>query len=392
MSNKGSKITHNFLPQQYQKTGQYTINHNYLREQFADCDVILSEIKELVLRGDYTLGESVDKFEQNISQLTGSRFVIGVGSGTDALFLSLKAAGIDAGDEVITTPYTFFATVGAIVTAGAKPVFVDIRDDYNIDASRIERAITPKTKAIIPVHWSGLSCEMDMITQVAQAHKLVVIEDACHGIRASYKNKPVGTFGLTGCFSMHPLKNLNVWGDGGYVVTDSQDIHDKLVLLRNHGLVGRDECAVFGYNSRLDSIQAIVANHLLKKIDSITEARISHAAHYDRLLSKIPQVTVPKRPKHVTQVYHLYIVRAERRNELKEFLVGNGIDAKVHYPVPLHLQPAANSYGYRRGDFPTCEAICDSVISFPVHEFVTNAQIEYVVDRIKEFYAESKGR
>jgi aminotransferase EvaB len=380
-------IKYNFLPEQYKRTGSLPINHNYLTEQFTDYPQILTEIGQLVERGDYTLGRSVDEFEERIRALTGSRFALGVGSGTDALFLSLKAAGVKEGDEVITTPYTFFATIGAIVTAGAKPVFVDIREDYNIDPELIEASITRRTKAVLPVHWSGLPCEMDMILDVAQKHDLVVVEDSCHGIQAEYKGKPAGTFGLTGCFSMHPLKNLNVWGDGGYIVTDSEEMHEKLALLRNHGLMNREECAVFAYNSRLDTLQAIVANHLLKKIDSITKARIYHADRYDAALSEIPQITIPPRPEHCRQVYHIYVIRADRRSELQAFLVGRGIDAKIHYPIPMHLQPAAKPYGYKLGDFPVCEDVCDSVISLPVHEFIKDEQIDHVVAMIREFYA-----
>ena len=381
------KTEHNYLPGQYEDTGRHRINHNYLVEQFSDYREIIDEIEKLVKRCDYTLGKSVDEFEDNIKELTGSHFAIGLGSGTDALFLSLKAAGIDKDDEVITTPYTFFATIGAIVTAGATPVFVDIREDYNINPNLIEKAITEKTKCILPVHWAGLPCEMDAIMDIAERNNLFVVEDACHTIRAEYKGRPAGTFGLTGCFSMHPLKNLNVWGDGGYTITDSEEMHDKLVLMRNHGLINRDECSVFAYNSRLDSIQAIVANHLLKKIDYITESRIAHATIFDKQLTEISQITVPQRPENVKQVYHLYVVCAERRDELKRYLNENQIDAKIHYPIPMHLQQAAKSLGYKRGDLPVCERICDSVISFPVHEFITDDQIDYIVSKAREFYA-----
>ena len=384
---KHMQVNHDFLLNQYKETGVYPINHNYLFEQFADYKEIFEKIENLIKNCDYTLGKSVDEFERKICELTGSRFAVGVGSGTDALFLSLIAAGIQKGDEVITTPYTFFATIGAIVTAGAKPVFVDIRDDYNINTDLIEKAITDRTKAIMPVHWSGLGCEMDKIMPIAKDNNLIVVEDACHGINANFKGKPLGTFGLAGCFSMHPLKNLNVWGDGGYIVTESEDMHDKLVLMRNHGLINRNECANFGYNSRLDSIQAIVANHLLKKIDHITDSRINNAAEYDKHLSNIPQITIPKRSTLVKQVYHIYVVRAKRRNQLNKYLNHNGIDAKVHYPIPMHLQPAAKIFGYKKGDFPVSEMVCDTVISLPVHEFVTNKQIDYVVSKIRDFYA-----
>ncbi len=382
-----SNANQNYLLDQYLRTGAHPINHNYLQAQFSDYPEIFKKIEELILNGDFTLGKSVDDFEARIRKLTGSRFALGVGSGTDALFLSLKAAGVGEGDEVITTPYTFFATVGSIVTAGAKPVFVDICEDYNIDTNQIEKAISQKTKAIMPVHWSGLPCKMDVILSIAEKYKLSVIEDACHAILADYHGTPAGRFGLSGCFSMHPLKNLNVWGDGGYVITDSEEMYSQLALLRNHGLVSRDECAVFAYNSRLDSIQAIVASHLLDKIRDITDARIANAASFDELLRSIPQITIPARPSNVRQVHHIYVVRAERRDQLQKHLVEKGIDAKIHYPIPMHLQPAARSYGYRVGDFPVCEAVCDSVLSLPVHEYISFDQISCVVEEIKAFYA-----
>ena len=385
--NNQTNVDHNFLIKQYKDTGRYPINHNYLSQQFSDYKEILKEIKNLIINSDYTLGTNVDQFESNISSLTGSRFCVGVGSGTDALFLSLIAAGVKKGDEVITTPYTFYGTIGSIVTAGAKPIFVDICDDYNINTDLLEGAINNKTKAILPVHWSGFSCEMDKIMSIAEKNNLLVIEDACHGINATYKNKPLGTFGLTGCFSMHPLKNLNVWGDAGYIITDSKEMYNKLVLIRNHGLINRNECSIFSYNSRLDSIQAIIANHLINKIDNITNSRIINATEYDKQLLEIPEIKIPDRLDYIKHVYHLYIIRAERRDELKLFLNQNGVDAKIHYPIPMHLQPAAQKYGYEIGDFPKCEIVCEEIISLPVHEFIKKGHIDFVVSKIREFYA-----
>src|SRR3989344_471626 len=379
-------IQHNFLPQQYRETRSPSINHNYLKEQFADYKEIFREIEKLVQNCGYTLGEPVDQFEEKICQLTGATYCIGVGSGTDAIFLSLKAAGIKEGDEVITTPYTFFATVGAIVAAGGKPVFADIDADYNINPRLIEKAITSKTKAILPVHWSGIPCKMDEIMRIAEKHNLKVVEDACHAVNGKYKGKAPGTFGDAGCFSMHPLKNLNVWGDGGFIITNSKEMHDKLVLLRNHGLINRDECAIYGYNSRLDALQAIVANHLLQKIEHITDSRIRNASFYDRELAGIAQIKIPRRDPESKTVFHIYVIMAEDRDKLVQFLCSNGIDAKVHYPIPMHLQPASSGFGYKKGDFPVAEATCNSVLSLPVHEFITREQQQYVVQKIKEFY------
>jgi len=379
-------ISHNYLPHQYEETAKPSINHNFLQQQFSDYKEIFKKMEKVVISGDFTLGRDVDLFEKEFAGTVGTEYAIGVGSGTDALFLSLKALDIGSGHEVITTPYTFFATIGAIAASGAVPVFVDIGEDLNIDPSLIENTITKKTKAILPVHWSGMPCNMEEIMAIANKHELHVVEDACHAIKAKLNNKSPGSFGDTGCFSLHPLKNLNIWGDGGVITTNSKELHDRLILLRNHGLTGRNECAVWGYNSRLDSVQAVIAMHLLNKLERITESRIRNAEFFDERLSKIPQIKIPKRAPNTKHVFHIYAIRAENRDELQKFLIENGIDAKIHYPIPMHLQPAAKSFGYKEGDFPVCEEVCNSVISLPVHEFITKEQQEYVVKKIKGFY------
>ncbi|MGH1349995.1 MAG: DegT/DnrJ/EryC1/StrS family aminotransferase [Methyloligellaceae bacterium] len=378
----------NFLPDQYDQTDRCDISHNYLKEQFSDYQKILDKVGEVVQKGDFTLGRAVDAFEARFAKQAGAKFAVGVGSGTDALFLSLKAIGVGPGDEVITTPFTFYATIGAIVTAGAKPVFVDARNDYNIDPELIEIAITKNTKAILPVHWSGKPCDMDPIQQIAKDNELHIVEDACHAITAQYKGRPAGTYGTAGCFSMHPLKNLNVWGDGGVICTNDEDFANKIRLLRNHGLRDRDHCDVFAYNSRLDTVQAVVADHLLDKLPDITDKRISNALYLDKHLTGIDGVMIPPREAdHIRQVYHIYSLRFARRDELQAYLESRGIDAKVHYPIPMHLQPAAKEYGYKAGDFPMAEAICNSTLSLPVHEFITNDQLDQMIAAIKEFYS-----
>lgn len=377
----------NFLPEQYRQTSVLDINHNYLPNQFADHDQIWEKIKQVVIRGDFTLGNEVDLLESEFSKLSGSKHSIGVGSGTDALFLSLKALGIDKGDEVITTPFTFYATIGAIVTAGAKPVFCDVGKDYNIDPALIEQKITSKTKAIMPVHWSGKPCDMNEIESIARNNNLHVVSDACHAINAIYKGRKSGALGDVSCFSFHPLKNLNVWGDGGIISTNSDELADKLRLLRNHGLSGRDECRVFAYNSRLDTIQAVVARHLMLKIDHITHSRVSNAHYFDLKLGSIPQISIPPRDPDVFQVFHIYSLICERRDELQAFLISRGVDAKVHYPRPMHLQPAAQYLGHSIGDFPVAEKISANTLSLPVHEFITREQQDRVISLIESFYA-----
>jgi dTDP-3-amino-2,3,6-trideoxy-4-keto-D-glucose/dTDP-3-amino-3,4,6-trideoxy-alpha-D-glucose/dTDP-2,6-dideoxy-D-kanosamine transaminase len=377
----------NFLPDQYDATSKLEINHNYLQDQFSDFQDILHKVGRVVQKGDFTLGRAVEEFEQRYAAVIGTKHAIGLGSGTDALFLSLKALGVGPGDEVITTPFTFFATIGAIVTAGAKPVFVDVRSDYNIDASKIEQAITNRTKVILPVHWSGKPCEMSQIEKIAKKHDVQIVEDACHAIAASIDGKGAGSFGTFGCFSMHPLKNLNVWGDGGIACTNSDELADKLRLMRNHGLVGRDHCNMFAYNSRLDTIQAVIADHLLDKIENITHRRIENAKMLDERLKMIRQVTIQERDlARIKQVYHIYSLCFEKRDELQKYLISHGVDAKIHYPIPMHLQPAAKQYGHQVGDFPMAEEIANTTLSLPVHEFIEQRHVEKMTSLIERFY------
>lgn len=364
------------------------VKYSYLEEQFEDHEAIFNAFDDLIKTGDYTLGKPVIEFEKRFADLIGARYGIGVNSGTDALFLSLKTIGAGAGDEVITSPNTFIATVGAIVASGARPVFVDITDEYTIDPKLIEKAITPRTKALMPVHYAGHPADMDQIMLIGRKHGIPVIEDACQAITAAVNDKCVGTFGITAAFSLHPLKNLNVWGDGGIIVTDSEEIRDKLILLRNHGLETRDQVAIFGYNSRLDSLQAIVGNHLIRNIHAITEARIKWAQKIDLGLAELKDfITIPRRRANKKYVYHLYMIMCKDRDELLFHLNQRGIEAKIHYPIPLHLQPAAAFLGYKQGDFPVAESQSKSILTLPVHQHLTERQIDYVIEKIKEFYS-----
>jgi len=381
----------NFLINQYKKDSIFKINHNYLKKQFlSNKKNIFKAITGVVKNTDFTLGKSVNLFENKIKSLLQSKYVVSVGSGTDALMLSLKALNIKEGDEVITTPYTFYATIGAIVTAGAKPIFVDVKNDYNIDENLIEKKISKKTKAILPVHWSGRICNMKKILKISKKYKLPVVEDACHAILSKKHGKIAGNYGEFGCFSMHPLKNLNVWGDGGFVLVKKKKNYEKLMLLRNHGLVGRNKNLIFAYNSRLDTIQAAVAIEMLKKIQNITNKRISNAHKLDKYLSTIKDINLIKRDKSSKEVFHLYEFRVKKkqsRNKLLTFLRNNKIDAKIHYPTPMHLQPAAKKYGYKKGDFPNAELIADTTISLPVHEFISESQLKFMFKKIKQFFS-----
>lgn len=387
MSRSDGTSSRNFLPDQYRRDAALPINHNYLTQQFADFQDVFEKLRNVVLHNDFTLGSAVDDLEERFATFHHTKFGIGVGSGTDAIFLTLKAMGIGPGDEVITAPFTFFATVGAIATTGAKPVFVDVEiDGFNIDVNKIEGAITPRTKAIVPIHWAGRICEVEKLFEIAKKHNLFVVEDACHAVAATRNGSFAGQFADAACFSFHPLKNLNVWGDGGIVITNSEVLDRKLRLMRNHGLVSRDECEEFAFNSRLDTIQAVIANHLFDKLEIITDTRIRNSKFLDKRLCKIPQIKLHTRHEYLKEVFHLYSFLCEDRDNLLKFLNNNGIDAKIHYPIPLHLQRAAAFLNHQPGDFPNAELISRRVVSLPVHEFIDDNHLEFMANKIEEFY------
>ncbi len=363
------------------------VKFSYLDRQFADVEAYLADVRSLALSGDFTLGAAVAEFERCFAELCRMPHAIGVASGSDALMLSLKILGVGVGDEVITTPNTFIATVGAIAMTGARPVFVDSNEGYTIDAAQIEAAITPRTKAIVPVHYTGNVADMPATMEIARRHNLVVIEDACQAILASLDSHPVGSWGKTACFSLHPLKNLNVWGDGGVIVTRSAELARKLRLFRNHGLVNRDEAEFFGHNSRLDALQAVIGRRLIEHTEFITTQRIANARRLDEGLADVNGcIRIPPRPANVRHVYHLYVVRAERRDELLAYLRQRGVEAKVHYPIPVHLQPAAAFLGYKRGDFPVVEGDSRTIITLPAHQHLAEAELDYVIEQVRAFY------
>lgn len=363
------------------------VPYSYLDQQFANIDDYLEDVRTLVQSGDFTLGKPVTEFEERFAKLCGLPYAIGVGSGTDALILSLKMIGVGPGDEVITAPNTFISTVGAIAMVGARPIFVDNNQEYTIDADKIEQAITPKTKAILPVHLTGCPADMPRIMAIAKRHNLLVVEDAAQAILAKIDGKHVGSWGETACFSLHPLKNLNVWGDGGVIVTRSAELCRKLKLFRNHGMNTRDEIEFFSHNSRLDSLQAVIGNRLIREVENITNKRIANAQQYDEAFKDLKEhITIPPRRPNVQQVYHTYVLRVKNRDELLRHLIEWGIRAKVHYPIPVHLQRAAAYLGYKKGDFPVCEKDCKTIITLPVHQHLTPEELEHVIDCVRAFY------
>ncbi len=344
----------------------------------------MAEIEKVLDSGWFILGENVTKFEKDFAELCGAKYAVGLNSGTDALFLAMIALGIGPGDEVITAPNSYLASASSVALIGATPVFADVGDDYNIDPDKIRASITPRTKAIIPVHLTGRPANMEAIMAIAQEHGLAVIEDCAQAVCATYKGQGVGSFGDAGCFSLHPLKNLNACGDGGVLTTNSDEMYDRIMKARNHGLKNRNECEFWSYNSRLDALQAAVLNVKMKYIREVSARRRDIAAMYRERLADV--VTVPQELPHEYAVYHTFIVMADRRDELMAYLKDNGVDSKIHYPIPIHLQEAASNLGYGPGSMPVTEYQVERILSLPVFPELTDEQVHYVCDVIHSFY------
>jgi dTDP-3-amino-2,3,6-trideoxy-4-keto-D-glucose/dTDP-3-amino-3,4,6-trideoxy-alpha-D-glucose/dTDP-2,6-dideoxy-D-kanosamine transaminase len=363
------------------------VKYSYLDQQFADVEAYFQDLRQLVATGEFTLGPFVEAFEKKFASYIGVKHAIGTNTGTGALILSLKAVGVRPGSEVITVANTFIATVGAIVAAGARPVFVDCDERYQIDVTKIEAAISPRTAAILPVHWAGCPPEMEKILEIAGRHAIPVVEDACPAVGAKINGRFAGTFGKVNAFSMHPLKPLNVWGDGGIIVTNDDKAAEFLRLYRNHGLLDRDHVEIWGVNDRLQPFQAVVGIRVLDTIEGLIEARIRNTRLLDEGLKGLEfSIRPPRRPSGYREVYQLYLVTATRRDELVKFLISRGIEAKVHYPIPIHLQNAARDLGYKRGDFPVCERQAEEIVTLPAHQHITEGQIGYMISSIREFY------
>ena len=338
-------------------------------------------IKGVIDNTSFILGNYLEEFEKNFAKFCNTKYAVGVNSGTAALYLALLAHGIGKDDEVITALNSFFATAGAISHTGAKPVFVDINEGtYNIDVSKIENAITEKTKMIIPVHLYGQTAEMDEIKKIAEKHNLTVIEDCCqaHGAEYNCKRTPVGD---TGCFSFYPSKNLGAFGEGGAVVTNNEEIAAKLKLLRAHGESPKNTHQVIGYNYRLEGLQAAILNVKLKHLDKWNKARGEKARLYNELLKNI--VITPE--DNAGNVYHLYVIRHKERNALQQHLSSKGIMTGIHYPVPIHLQPAYAHLGYKKEDFPVAEKCANEILSLPMYPELTEEEVNYVASMIKDF-------
>jgi dTDP-4-amino-4,6-dideoxygalactose transaminase len=355
-----------------------------LKAQYASIkDEVNAAIQGVLESCQFTLGSEVAAFEQEFAAYCQAKHGIGVNTGTSALHLALLAAGVKAGDEVITVPFTFVATVSAIYYTGARPVFVDIDPrSFNMDVTALEAAITDKTKVILPVHLYGQSADMDPILEIARKHGLVVIEDAAQAHGAEYKGRRTGSMGDMGCFSFYPGKNLGAYGEGGMVVTNNADYARTIRMLRDWGAERKYEHVLKGYNYRLEGIQGAVLRVKLRYLEAWTEARRSAAACYDRLLAG-SGVPTPSAMPYARHVYHIYAVRSQRRRAWQQALQEEGIQTGIHYPIPVHLLPAYADLGYRAGQFPQAEKAAAEVLSLPMYPELTTAQCETVCRAVR---------
>jgi dTDP-4-amino-4,6-dideoxygalactose transaminase len=331
------------------------------------------------------MGAELERFEKRFADFCGTKYALGVANGTDALFLSMKGLGIGSGDEVITAPNSFLASASSIAIAGATPVFADVREDFNLDPACVERAITAKTKAVIAVHLTGRPAPLNELKDICNKHQLHLIEDAAQAVGAMYRGKKVGSFGIAGCFSLHPLKNLAACGDGGMITTNDDALADYLRKARNHGLVNRDECEFWSYNSRLDNLQAALLNVKFGQLETWTNRRREIVGIYHNRLANT-QIILPQENEYEHSVYHTYIIQTKDRDALKAYLAEQGVDTKIHYPIPIHLQKAVASLGYKKGDFPVTERQAEQILSLPVFPELTNEQVDYVCEKTLEFF------
>jgi len=358
---------------------------------------VLRTIDDVLSRGDLILRKDVEDFEKNIASYVGTKYAVSLNSGTDTMFLSLKALGIGPGDEVITVSHTFVASIAVIVQTGAKPILVDVKEDFTMDVDKLEAAITEKTKAIIPVHLNGRMCEMDKLMEIVKSHNLIVIEDAAQAIGSKYQGKMAGSFGLAGSFSLYPFKVLGCFGDGGVLTTDDENLAEKVRLLRNHGQktpapeqarygAGKTEIVCFGFNSRLDNIQAAILNLKFKYLPQYIERRRKIALLYQKGLADVKGVKLPPSPdsdeKHFDN-FQNYVLTAEKRDELYNFLKEKGVETLIKDPVANHKQPGL---GLSHFNLPCTERLAEQVISLPMYPELSREQIEYVIKCVKSFY------
>ena len=357
------------------------LSTQYLKERKQ----LLLVIDKVLESGQYVGGDQVKKFEKNISSLLKVKHCIALNSGTDALTLGLHSLGIRRDDEVITTSNSFIASTAVIVHLGAKPVFVDVKQDQSIDPDLIEKSITKKTKAIMVVHLTGRISDMDRIIPISKKYKIPIIEDAAQAIGSRYKNKYAGTFGEIGCFSAHPLKNLNAVGDSGYLTTNSLKIANFIKDVRNHGMTNRNKVKNFGYVSRMDNLQAAILNFRLKSLKNIIKKRRENAKIYFKNLDK-KYVFIPPEKEKEFNTYHTFVVQVSKRDQLKKYLLSKGIETSIHYPIPIHLQPAVKKLNYKFENLDQTEKQSKKIITLPIHQFLKNSEIKKICFEINNFY------
>ncbi len=369
----------------------FKVPYNYLPQQFSEHQLFFDLWKPVFSSGEFTLGPFVENYEKSFADYVGSKYCIATNNGTDALILALKALGIQKGDEVITPCNSFYATAGAIVAVGATPVFTDVDERYQIDIDDLISLINTKTKMILPVHWAGASPDMFKIQEIAEENDLLVLEDACMAIGGRIKGKRPGTFSEIGAFSMHPLKSLNVAGDGGMVVTDDDGLYKWMKKYRNHGMSDRNTIEFWGVNMRIQPLQAVIANYFLNFVDNFIEKRNNNAKYLDLLLSDLNgYVKVPERPEGYLETFSLYMLLVSDRDSLIQYLIDNGVEAKIHYPVPLHLQPASINIGFNTRVLKKAEKQSDELITIPIHQYLDSTHMEIVSELIHKFYTNNR--
>jgi dTDP-4-amino-4,6-dideoxygalactose transaminase len=342
-------------------------------------------VKKVFEKGSFSLGEELDIFEKEFAKYSGTKYCVGVSSGTDALYLVLKALDVGSGDEVITAANSFIASASSVTFTGAKPVLVDIDENYNIDTSKIEEKITKKTKVIIPVHLYGRPADMDPIVKLSKKYNLKILEDSCQAHGAKYKNKIIGSIGTASAFSFYPGKNLGAFGEAGAVTTNDYELAKKIRMLRNHGQSIRYKHHMIGHNSRLDTLQAAILMVKLKYLDQWNKKRRTIAKLYNNLLKDI-NIKTPDISEDFYSVFHLYVIRSRKRNKLMRYLADKGVKTLIHYPYPIHRQAAFSNFGYVDEDFGRTERYAKSILSLPIYPEISESEIGYVVSSIKKFY------
>jgi dTDP-4-amino-4,6-dideoxygalactose transaminase len=358
---------------------------NIAAQYAEEREQLLPIIEGVLASGGYVGGDIIEKLEAKLAALCQVKHAVTLNSGTDALIFAMRALDIGPGDEVITPPNSFVASTSTIVHVGATPVFADVLPDQNIDSERIAAAITPRTKAIMPVHLTGRIADMDPINDLARKHGLFVIEDAAQSIGSTYRERPAGNLSDAGCFSLHPLKNLNAVGDGGFIATNNDKVAAIARSLRNHGMVDRNTVERFGFVSRMDTLQAAIIDFRLGRLDEITQRRRQNAARYRSLLDP-RHVFVPPDRQIEFNTYHTFVIQTDRRDALQKHLADQGIGSAIHYPIPIHLQPAAAALGHKAGDFPVTERQAERILTLPVNPSLTAAQVERVAEAVNRFF------